>query len=75
MNTRIADDHASIKARLEEIQAERSKPIDNTQAQVDQYMSGDHINVPVSEMPYLGWDIYAPVCATTAYDPPDDYMG
>lgn len=61
MNTLIADDHASIKARLEEIQAQRNAPIDDTQAKVESYLNGDNPNAPVSEIPYLGWDIYAPV--------------
>jgi hypothetical protein len=58
----IADEHAYIKARMEQIKAERLHPSEVDQDAVDEYLAGDE---PAKEPanPYLtmDWSIYAPV--------------
>lgn len=52
MTTRIADEYEYIKARMEEIKAERAIQHDEAPAEPKEATS----------QIYLGWDIYAPYC-------------
>jgi hypothetical protein len=67
--TLIADDHSYIKARMEQIKAERANPSEADQEVVENYLGGDE---PAKEPASLtlDWSIYAPVsirCAPAFY--------
>lgn len=64
--TLIADDHFYIKARMEELALERAQaPAERAmQTAVENYLNLDNVTTTSSanlHVPYLGWDIYAPV--------------
>lgn len=61
--TLIADDHSYIKARMEQIKAERANPSEADQGVVENYLGGETGGPAtlVHNLPYLGFDIYAPV--------------
>ena len=54
MTTKIADDYEYIRARMEEIKAERNAI--PTEAPTKQYLDGE-AKEPTT---YMGWDIYPP---------------
>lgn len=53
MTPRIADDFPDIKARMEQIAQERGDPKGNETGGIE--------SEPAQQLPYMGWDIYAPV--------------
>lgn len=56
----IADDHSYIKARMEQIKADRLHPSEVDQDAIDQYLGGE-AKEPEPQYLTMDWSIYAPV--------------